>query len=461
MPSTPRTLTVEVDGIQSTGDGAAFATIGGERLPVDFALPGEQVEVRIPGGSAPVAQVARVLRASEHRVGPRCPYFGACGGCMWQHVAYDEQLRLKAAILRSLLTSSLGASAPTVNATIRGTADPWAFRNKVHFVFDGGGPSGPLRVGHYRRHSMDVVAVTECPVHDAAGNRVAFGLRDALGRSGLAASSSARGDRALLRHVVVRATVSPAETLATLVVVRNDKSLRPAVRAVIDGPSAPDGLHLNVHDRPGPYLFGRETRRLHGRERGRETIAGQSFLVSPTAFFQTNVRAAAAMVDYVLDHVPAVGVALDLYAGAGLFALPLARRGTRVTAVEENAQAVDDGEASRAFNRIGEGQCRFVRARTEAIVGSEGRRGIPSAVDLVVLDPPRAGCPRVVLDWICHTLRPSQLVYISCNPEALAADLRVPLGAGYRARAIQPIDMFPHTPHIETVALLEAPRSRR
>jgi 23S rRNA (uracil1939-C5)-methyltransferase len=176
-----------------------------------------------------------------------------------------------------------------------------------------------------------------------------------------------------------------------------------------------------------------------------------SFLISPTAFFQTNVQAAAVMVEFVLDHAGSAGVVLDLYAGAGLFSLPLARGGARVTAVEENAEAVEDGEASRRFNRISESACRFVRGRVEDVAA----RGISeTSPDLVVLDPPRGGCPPIVLDWICGRLQPSRIIYVSCNPRALATDLRMPLSAGYSAALIQPVDMFPHTAHIETVAVL-------
>jgi 23S rRNA (uracil1939-C5)-methyltransferase len=455
-------LTVDVEGLEPAGDGAAYATVEGRRLRIDFGLPGERVEATPPEREGDAAQVVRILRPSPHRVKPACPYFGACGGCMWQHIAYDEQLRLKAALLRALLVAALGRDAPGVQPAITATATPWAFRNKVHFVFAPASRAGGLVMGHYRRSSTDVVAVDDCPVHDAAGNRVAFALRDALAAGRVEAARAGappERQRGVARHVVVRATIEPAETLATLVVTRNDKSLRPAVRSVIESGQAPDGLHLNVHDRPGPYLFGPETRRLHGRDRARETVAGVSFLVSPTAFFQTNVRAAAAMVKLVLGPASKAAVALDLYAGAGLFALPLARGGARVTAVEENAQAIEDGEASRAFNRIGEGHCRFIRARVEDLPGTN-RRGIPPNPDVVLLDPPRGGCPPVVLNWICRALRPARIVYVSCNPEALATDLRVPLGAGYRAELVQPIDMFPHTPHIETVVVLAAAQPR-
>jgi 23S rRNA (uracil1939-C5)-methyltransferase len=448
------TLIVDIEGLDAAADGAGHASPGGRRVLVDYTLPGERVEVRVVAtrGDTRIAEVVRIVRASPHRIAPACRHFGPCGGCAWQHIGYEEQLRLKQRMLQELLKQSLGARAPRVEMVA--ASSPWGFRHKVNFVFAPANRSGGLAMGHYRRRTQALVAVDECPVHAEAGNRLAFAFRDALVAARVDGATP-DGQRGLARHLVARVTRARSETLATLVVTHNAKALRPAVRAIADGAEAPAGLHLNVHDRPGPFLFGRDTVRLHGRDRVRETVAGISFLISPTAFFQTNIAAAETMVQLVLDHAGHATNALDLYAGAGLFSLPLARRGARVTAVEENPQAVEDGEASRRLNRIADAQCRFVRARAEDV--ATGRRRVPGieTPDLVVVDPPRAGCPTGVLAWICRTLQPGRIVYVSCNPEALAIDLRTPLDAGYVVALVQPIDMFPHTAHLETVVVME------
>jgi 23S rRNA (uracil1939-C5)-methyltransferase len=462
MTRSEQILVVDVEGIDPSADGAGYATVDGRRLLIDYAIPGERVELRIEahGGRTTLGDITRVVRPSPHRVTPGCPSFGPCGGCTWQHIASNEQRRLKEQLLQALLNQALGRAAPQVQPTLtghEGDTTPWGFRNKAHFVLAAGSRAGGLVLGHYRRRSQAVIEVDACPVHAEQANRVAFAVRDALVRARVGGATP-DGHRGVARHIVVRATETPRETLATLVVTRNEKSLRPAVRALVQSPGVPDGLHLNVNDRPGPYLFGTETRRLHGRDRVRETIAGVSFLISPTAFFQTNVRAAAAMVECVLEQAGEPDTVLDLYAGAGLFALPLATRGARVTAVEENREAVEDGEASRRFNRIAEAACRFVRARAEDFAGTGGRRAA-STPDLVILDPPRVGCPPGVLNWICASLRPPRIIYVSCNPEALAADLRQASAAGYALQIVQPVDMFPHTAHIETVAVLRTVRT--
>ena len=312
--------------------------------------------------------------------------------------------------------------------------DPWAYRHKVHFVVDGG------VLGHYQRASRRIVPVRECPVHDPRGNALAFAFRDAFGRGG--------GDA--VRGLSVRVGCHTGELMATLVVSREpDRALRAATeRALRDAPESPSSVHVNVHPKDDGFIFGPRTRRIAGSARMREEVHHLSFLVSPTAFFQTNVRAAELLVGLVLEAVPGGARVLDLYAGAGLFALPLAKRGEIVTAVEENRQAVEDGEASLRLNRIPPERCRFVAKPVEAALRSA------RATDAVVLDPPRDGCAPGVIDEIFGRLRPAVAAYVSCNPEALAHDLGVAARHGYAIRSVQPVDMFPHTPHVEAVAVL-------
>jgi 23S rRNA (uracil-5-)-methyltransferase RumA len=459
---------VQVGGLSARG--APVARIGGDDYEVFGTIPGEKVEVAIEirGRTSRVALLG-LREASASRVAPRCAHAAECGGCDWQHIRYDTQLQLKQASVQSLLERALGTAVvvePTLATTgpeIDADGAPWGFRDKVHFVF-GVAPSGALAMGHYRRGTRSVVPVTECPVHAPRGNATAFVLRDILVDLDVPAASPDGGGVA--RHVVVRVGHATGERLATLVVTRrDDKRLRVVSKRLLAAPAAPDGLYLNVHDKPNAWLFGRDTVHLHGRTRLREDVGGVSFLVSPTAFFQTNVTAAGTLVDIVTRVVREHGASrvLDLYAGAGLFALPLARGGSEVVAVEESGDAVDAGVASRDFNRIDTRACRFVSARAEDVIA--GRvRGVDArfSPDAIVVDPPREGCPESVLKGVLEGHRPRVLVYVSCNPLTLARDLAMlskarlvgPAHAPYRLDTVRPLDMFPHTPHLEVVATL-------
>jgi 23S rRNA (uracil1939-C5)-methyltransferase len=346
------------------------------------------------------------------------------------------------------VAAEMRRGAPPVRATLPGTRvdDPWGYRHKAHFVFGNGARRRGLVMGHYSRGSRHVLDACECPVHDPRANAFAFRLHEQCAAAGVAAA-----EPGTLRSVAMRAGANTPELMATLVVTDpGDKRLRNATRRALDADDAPQSFHLNIHTRPDAYIFGRETRHVRGPHHLRERVGDTTFLISPTAFFQTNVHAAEILVRLVLAALPAGQPVLDLYAGVGLFALPLARRGDRVIAVEENRAATEDGIASLRVNRIDRESCRFVARRVEAALQSMTPRNAVHAV----LDPPREGCDRAVLDELFGRLRPARVAYVSCNPEALARDLAVIVGHGYRAEPLQPVDMFPHTAHVETVVVL-------
>jgi len=374
-----------------------------------------------------------------------CKHFGVCGGCSVPGVPYAEQLARK----RSRLADLLRVVVPPLIPSPR-TA---AFRQKAAFVF--GSAARGLVMGHFAAGSKQIVPVDECPVHSARANRIAFALRDRLARAGVTAADAPGG---ILRHIVVRTTDDDAEAVAMLVVVRNDKSLRGPVRGLLASPEAPDGFFVNVNAAPGPYVVGDETIQIEGRGHVRERgFAGTpdgrrvDFLVSPDAFFQTNVGAARALVTCVLDGAGAAKRVLDLYCGSGLFALPLAIDGAQVTAIEENRQAIKDLKANARLNRIASGRLRPIAARVEDAIARVGR----DPWDVVVLDPPRDGCARAVRAAVFEQIRPARVVYVSCNPEALARELPEIVKDGYHIGRVQAVDMFPHTVHIETVVTLE------
>lgn len=359
-----------------------------------------------------------------------CKHFGVCGGCTLPGVPYAEQLTRKRNQLSRLLNVDVPPLIPSPKES--------GFRNKVAFVFGAAGRDRSV-MGHFARGSQRVIPIEECPVHHARGNQVAFALRDRLQKVRIFSD--------LLRHLVIRVTDDGKEASAMLVVHENDKSLRAPIKKFLASDDKPDGFFVNANSKPGPYMVGEQTLKIEGRSHVKETIGDVSYLVSPTAFFQTNSGAAAVLVRLVLEELADTKRVLDLYCGTGLFTLPIAKRGATVTAIEENRQASADAELNVRLNRLPAGQIRFLAARVEdALV-----RVSKDAWDAIVLDPPRQGCPPAVLTSVFEKMRPARVVYVSCNPDALAAEMPVILKTGYRVSRVQPVDMFPHTEHIETV----------
>ena len=375
-----------------------------------------------------------------------CRHFGVCGGCSLVTATYADQLARKRARLADLLRVAVPPPIPSPRES--------AFRQKAAFVFGTAAGGRRLVMGHFAAGSRRVVAVDECPVHGPRANRIAFALRDRLARAAIGAADRRGG---ILRHLIVRTTEDEAEAVAMLVVTRNDKSLRAPVKGLLASADAPDGFLVNIHPKPGPHMVGDETIAIAGRDRVRERgigaaagIEGLDFLVSPEAFFQTNVGAARILVQLVLDGVGESRRVLDLYCGSGLFSLPLVRRGAEVTAVEESRVAITDLEANARLNRLPTARLTPIAGRVEATID----RFASMRWDAIVLDPPRDGCAPGVLPAVCDRIAPARIVYVSCNPDVLARDLHVVRGAGYRVDRVQPVDMFPHTEHIETVVTL-------
>lgn len=362
---------------------------------------------------------------------------------------YDQQLRAKTDTVTRLVRAVL-PDAPAARPMLCASTDnPWGQRQKAHFVFESG------VMGHYARGSRRLLDVVECPVHDPRANELAFKFQHAFRRL----------DDPSLKGIVVRSALGTNEIGATLVFDREPgKRMRVATKTALERAQGLTSLHINIHPRDDGFIFGRETRKITGSERVRETIAGTSFLISPASFFQTNAAAAEILVKLVLEAVgnptsqnptpKTQSPILDLYAGAGLFAVPLAKAGHTVIAVEESRAAVADGEANLRLNRIPAGQCRFIAAPVERALSQSLIKDQRSPIATLVLDPPREGLSAAVIEAVFGGLRPSTAIYVSCDPDGLARDLSRISPLGYRVDSLQPVDMFPHTAHIETVAVL-------
>ena len=436
--------------------GETYGEVRGETVYVDGAIPGEKVRVRLVEegeDGAHKAALVEVLEPSPHRVVPACPHAAECGGCSFQHVAYEEQLRQKTRIVDGLLEDTLGEAKPTVSPMIGMPVDPDGvprrFRQKAAFTFTED-RKGHLQIGHFARGTHDVVPVTECLVHSDRANRVAFAIKDAMAAKRVPLATERSG---LLRHVVVRVTEDESEAVAVVVATEEHPVLEGPLRRVTSSRGKPEGLLLNIHDQASPYLFGPHTVRIDGVGHVKETALGPSFLSSPTGFFQTNIHGAAHLVRLVKAAIgagPSLRV-LDLYSGSGLFALPLALAGHRVTAVEESRKASREAAKNAQLSSVPESRLRLMPSKVEDAIEHLVRQ----PWDAAVIDPPRSGCPDAVMRTLVRRIAPPRLVIVSCNPEALMDEMRLAYDAGYRATLVQPVDMFPHTPHIETVVVLE------
>ncbi|MGL5097766.1 MAG: 23S rRNA (uracil(1939)-C(5))-methyltransferase RlmD, partial [Planctomycetia bacterium] len=449
--ATVGSLTLGGEAVVKCGDYVVFAS---------GVIPGERgrFEVASVGQRYGRVKLLELLSTAPVRVKPRCAHFNECGGCTWQHIDYPAQLEIKQTLLQHALDHALGPDGVEVEP-ILGMDEPWGTRNKVHFLITE--VRGKPALAHFAPHSRDVVAVRECPVHHELGNAVAKTLVELLHTNKVSVFHEAdpearRPARGAARHMVGRVAgagdTTTTQAQATVVVAQARVPGGATLgEALVTAQPAVAGVFMNVNDEEGAVVFGRSTRKLHGHKRLIETVGGIEYLVSPQSFFQTNAAAAARLVDVVLAAVPSPPAepVLDLYSGGGLFSLALARRGHAVTAVEENPYAVEDGVESARRNNIR--GVWFEAGRTEAVLP---RLIHEKQFATVVLDPPREGTPPETMRLVVEAVQPRTIVDVSCDPAALVRDLKYLTQNGYRLLRVQPLDMFPHTAHVESVAVL-------
>lgn len=450
MPNLDLELLAPVQG------GQMLARLDGQVVFVHGGIPGETVHVDPPTPRRGYLEADALGLAAPHpaRVAPPCPYFGentrtrgsidgihrapgpVCGGCQYQHVAYEQQLASKEAVLRDVLRRVGKILEPPVAAAI---ASPRAYhyRNKASWLItDDGEPA------YHQARSHSPVPIESCHLLIPSLHSILETLRQAapeIGLGGLVQSVEARvlPDGAGVEHGSLVLDLHPATTDAEA------HALAGALREVcpvVESVAGRRGHEYGAHPLEGP-------------ERTEVAFLDETLLLGPATFFQVNLLVAEQIGRYVLEAATARQGRriLDAYSGAGAFTIPLARTAESVIALEIDAGAVADARESIA--RIGLDNVTILEGDA-----AQGLRALlPGTVDVVVVDPPRSGCAPAVLRQLARIKAP-RLVYVSCDAATLARDLRGLLDAGYELDRIQPFDLFPQTAHIESVSVLKLPR---
>jgi 23S rRNA (uracil1939-C5)-methyltransferase len=408
-------------------------------------VPGERARVRVESVKAKyaVGELVELLSHSPDRAEPFCSIFGQCGGCQVQHLAYPAQLVWKRDLVAGALRRIGGILDARVAPTI-GMAEPRAYRNKMALVVRHGEDKPDF--GFYAARTHDVVPVERCPVVLPQLDRIISGLWDA------ARDPDAVPAFGGVRHVVARAARASGQNTVSLTSERPARALAGSAAALAGHLPGVAGI-ANSYEPPSPNaVLGRRNVSAFGRPEVEETIDGVRFRVSPASFFQVNGEMVGRIFAYLAPHLARVGTILDLYSGAGTFALFFARAGAHVLGIEENPNAVREAGANARLNGLSE-RTEFLAGRVDTVLrtplGVERLR----AADLVFLDPPRKGSDEATLEALAAA-RVKHVWYLSCNPATLARDLAYLLARGYSLASVQPFDMFPQTGHIEALAIV-------
>ena len=428
-------LTLDIDSLAYGGRGVARRD--GYVVFVAGGLPGDQVRAEVTKAKRQFAeaQTVELLRSSPDRVPDRCQHAGeACPGAPWQGLDYERQLSTKRDQVDDALRR-IGELEGYELEPIEPAAEQWRYRNKLEYTF--GDRDGELVLGFHARGRWDrVVGVEDCLLASEPGNAARNRVRDWARAAGLDAYDR-RSREGLLRNLVVREGRRTGE-LQTRLVTSAAQIPRPPVdlHTMIEGPSGGT-------DGPTGAL---------GNERFGEELSGLRLEISHSAFFQTNTEMAERLYGVARDYADLRGTerVFDLYCGIGTLGLAMAREAGEVWGLEIVPEAVTDAAQNAALNGIDNARFVAANARTgiRPLVEQAGRP------DVVVIDPPRAGLSQKIVRRVIECDAP-RIVYVSCNPTTLAPNAAQLAGAGYRLRRVKPVDMFPQTPHIECVALLE------
>lgn len=437
----------EIDFTDLMANGQAVGRADGMVVFCFGPLPGERARVAIATAKRTyaVGKPLALLSESPARVETFCPVFGECGGCQVQHLAYASQLAWKADLVRAALQRIGGFREAVVNEPI-GMRDPRAYRNKMALVVRHRGPDREPVLGFYRQRSHDVVAIDACPIVMPQLSGYVAALRDGLH---VAAAREALKDA---RHVVARAAVANGEAVVTITSGRESVAARSAAPALLAGLPGAVGV-VNSFELSGENaVLGRRSRTIAGRAEIEETIAGIHYRVSAGSFFQVNVEMVARIFDALRPRLRRDARIVDLYCGAGTFALFFATHGCQVFGVEENARAVVEARENARRNGLGS-RTAFVAGRAgDVLARNRGRAALENA-GAVFLDPPRKGSDEATLSAIAAARVP-QVWYLSCDPATLARDLKFLTAKGYALGSVQPFDLFPQTGHVEALATL-------
>lgn len=436
--------------------GQALARHEGRVVFLDRGLPGDRVQARLTRMRRQYAEgrLESVLESTARRVPAPCPHVAKCGGCRFQDLEYGEQLALKERQVRETLARLGGVTEPRVLPIVP-APEPFHYRNKMEFGFSPG-PDGQPVLGLHERGAFDrLFALDTCMIASLLTSEIVRVTARFAAERGWRAWHP-RQHTGVARHLVVRHLPLTGQCAVHLVTASDElagleewartiASLSPEVRSVT---RILNRSHAQV-------ATGEEERILHGDAFIVERLLGLEFEAASAAFLQTNSRQAEVLYQAALDAAEpsSAETMLDLYCGAGTLTLLFARAVRSAIGVETVAPAIESARRNATRNRIDNASFVTGEARQVLREWARGERPDGPRPDLVVVDPPRAGLhPRVVAR--VAELRPARIVYVSCNPGTLARDVKDFAAHGFRLDRAQPVDMFPHTPHIECVARL-------
>ena len=432
---------IKIHGLGSSGEGVG--KIDGLAVFVEGALPNEEVlaEIDTRKKNYAVGRLVEVVKKSSERVEPFCPLYKDCGGCQLQHLSYPAQLKWKRQQVVDAIERIGKISGVEIFDTL-GMGNPLRYRNKMQF------PVGKiLQIGCYARGSHKIINTQSCMIQNELNDKILAAVRSVAKKFNLQPYNEDT-HRGFLRHVMGRVGCNGEFMIVLVTATKNFPNEKNFVRALLKELPNITSIQQNVQTFHNNVILGHDTKILYGKPTIHDKIGKLSFNISARSFFQVNTAQAEILYKTALDFAELHGheTIIDAYCGTGTISLFMAKKTRKVIGVEVVSSAIADAKKNARENNI---------RNAEFIVGDVVKvlPRIFEPVDTVIVDPPRAGCDKKVLETFA-AMQPDKIIYVSCNPATLARDLKILYELGYQTKKIQPVDMFPFTSHVESVAQL-------
>lgn len=442
------TYTLDIVSLGHSGEGVG--KYEGFTVFVPHGLPGEQVEVTITEVKKSYAKgkLKAILKPIAARCQPRCSIYYECGGCQLQHVAYNEQLILKRQTVIDAVTRIGKINDVIIHPTI-GAEDSWYYRNKMQFPI--GTVNGKVAIGCFAQGTHNIINTEHCYIQHEANNLVAQALQEIVTELGISTYDERTG-RGIMRHVLGRVGTATDEVMVVLVTATPELPHKDRIIAHLRQ-RVPKLVSViqNINSNKTNVILGNRTRTLWGENYITDTLGEFTFHISARSFFQVNTKQAEVLYNKAVEYAGLSGeeTVIDAYCGTGTITLFLARHAKKVYGIEIVAPAIRDAQHNAQMNQIS--NVEFIVGDAVDSMPKMFKEGIRPQV--IVVDPPRAGCDKLVLETFA-AMQAKRIVYVSCNPSSLARDLALLEELGYKTEEIQPIDMFSHTYHVEVVCKL-------
>ena len=453
-----------VEIVDVAAEGNALAHVNDMVVFIPFGAPGDVVDVKLDRKKSSYAEghIERMVTPSPVRQAPRCEHFGICGGCRWQHLPYELQLKCKQKQVKDALERIAKIPFPEISP-ILGSEEIWEYRNKMEYTFSskmwltfdqlrsGEEFADRRAAGFHIPGAFDkVLDIKACHLQDDLGNRIRTFIKDFGKRSGLE-FYDLRENHGFLRTLMVR-IASTGESMVVMQVGEDDEAkIKMLMDAVASEFPEITSLQYVVNTKVNDTIGDLDTVCYRGRGYIEEDMEGLRFRIGPKSFYQTNSRQAYRLYSVAREFAGLKGDELvyDLYTGTGTIALFLARSCRHVVGIEYVPEAIEDAKINAEANGLGNTE--FYAGDMKDVLNAEfiSAHGRP---DVMIVDPPRAGMHEDVVKVILDAA-PERIVYVSCNPATQARDLAL-LYEKYDITAVQPVDMFPHTQHVENVVSL-------